>query len=335
MRKIRTAFLIVLILVVTLTGCGAEQVSDTADFFAMDTYMRITVYGDGADELTRQAEEEIMRIENVLSFSGDGEIGTINEHGGGTVSEETQELLERALELSRDTGGAFDITIYPVVEAWGFFSGEYRVPGDSELSDLLGLTGWEKVSVVDGQVSFQVPDMGIDLGGIGKGYAGQRVHDMLWEAGISSALLELGGNVCLLGGRPDGTAWRVGIMSPTDGEEYVGILEARDVSIVTSGGYQRYFEEDGVRYHHIIDPATGYPADSGLLSVTIVCDDGARADALSTALFVMGEEEAVSYWAARDDFDFILVTQDGRVVITPGLREDFQVSEGYDLEVAA
>lgn len=333
---IRAICLIVAILSL-LSGCSSGNVASTSEeFFAMDTFMRVTVYGDRSEEMAEEAKNEIERIDELLSISGDSEIADINAHGGGRASPETRDILERAIEIGRWTDGAFDITLYPVVDAWGFFSGEYRIPDNEEIKELLLHTGIENINVnEDNSVVFAQQGMGIDLGGIGKGYAGQRVHDILAENGVSSALMELGGNICLLGTKPDGSLWRVAIMSPFDTSDRVGVIEAKDVSIVTSGGYQRYFEEDGTTYHHIIDPSTGFPADSGLMSVTIVCSDGLLADALSTALFVMGEDEACRFWRENGGFEMLLVTDDGRIVVSSGIEDSFQPEDGYTTEVVS
>ena len=333
---IRAIYLIVAMLSL-LSGCSSGNVASTSEeFFAMDTFMRVTVYGDRSEEMAEEAKNEIERIDELLSISGDSEIADINAHGGGRASPETRDILERAIEIGRWTDGAFDITLYPVVDAWGFFSGEYRIPDNEEIKELLLHTGIENINInEDNSVVFAQQGMGIDLGGIGKGYAGQRVHDILAENGVSSALMELGGNICLLGTKPDGSLWRVAIMSPFDTSDRVGVIEAKDVSIVTSGGYQRYFEEDGTTYHHIIDPSTGFPADSGLMSVTIVCSDGLLADALSTALFVMGEDEACRFWRENGGFEMLLVTDDGRIVVSSGIEDSFQPEDGYTTEVVS
>ncbi len=332
----RTACLIISMLLL-LSGCGGEgSTGASEEFFAMDTYMRITVYGDDAEEMAEEAKDEIERIEALLSITGESEIAVINAEGEGDVSDETRGVLERAIEIGKLTEGAFDITIYPVVDAWGFFSGDYRVPDEEEIGELISHTGIENISISDdNSVTFAQQGMGIDLGGIGKGYAGQRVHDLLADYGVSSALMELGGNVCLLGAKPDGSLWRVGIMSPFDDSERIGVIEAEDVSIVTSGGYQRYFMEDGVVYHHIIDPSTGFPADNGLASVTVVCSDGLLADALSTALFVMGEDGACSFWKENGGFEMLLVTDDERIIVSSGVADFFQPEDGYITEVVS
>ena len=169
--------------------------------------------------------------------------------------------------------------------------------------------------------------MELDFGAIVKGYTGDQMAQVLEDNGVTSAIINLGGNVRLIGGNPEGGNWRVGILSPY-GEGNMGILEAQDVNIITSGGYERYFiGEDGKQYWHILDPKTGYPADSGLLSATIIGEDGALCDALSTAAFVMGLERAEEYWKSRDDFEMILVTADNEIYVTEGLEDSFTLTE--------
>ena len=166
--------------------------------------------------------------------------------------------------------------------------------------------------------------MKIDLGGIAKGYTSARIRDIFKKNGIESGLVNLGGNVQALGTKTDGNNWRVAVQSPDDTEDYLGVLSIRDKAVITSGGYERYFEQDGVTYHHIIDPKTGYPAESGLSSVTIVSDDGTLADGLSTALFIMGKDKAESFWRAHSDkFEAVLVTDDGTIYVTEGLKGSF------------
>ena len=156
-----------------------------------------------------------------------------------------------------------------------------------------------------------------------KGYASDKLAELLKKKGVKSAWLSLGGNVCAIGTKPDGSPWRIAVQNPADENDYVGVVEISDACAVTSGGYQRYFEENGKKYHHIIDPATGKPAESGLTSVTIICKDGTKADALSTALYVMGLDDALAYWKTQDDFEVIFVTEAGEVVATEGLKDSF------------
>ena len=173
-------------------------------------------------------------------------------------------------------------------------------------------------------VSFKKDGVQIDLGGIAKGYTSSRIMDIYREKGVTSGLVNLGGNAQVFGTKPDGSLWRVAVQSPDSEDEYLGVLEAKDKAIITSGGYERYFEKDGVTYHHIIDPATGYPAENGLISVTIVSTDGTLADGLSTSLFVMGKDKAVDYWKAHsDEFDMILLTDDEKLYVSEGIKDSF------------
>lgn len=303
-----------LLLFFTLCGCGAQR--QTGEWFAMDTVMTAAVYGS-ADALDA-VEAETYRLDALLAAQkDDSEIAAVND-GAEVVSEETAALLRRALEIAAETNGAYDPTVYPLMRAWGFTDGNYRVPADAELDALLQTTGWTEVSV-DGTTASLPEGFALDLGGIGKGYAAGRCKEILKAHGVTSALLSLGGNVSALGSKPDGTAWTVAIEDP-DGGDYLGTVQIADQCVVTSGGYQRYFEQDGVRYWHILDTETGKPARSGMKSVTIVSADDTLADALSTALFVMGPERAADFWRVhRAEFGAVWLTDDGRLFVTEGL----------------
>ena len=303
-----------LLLFFTLCGCGAQR--QTGEWYAMDTVMTAAVYGS-ADALDA-VEAETYRLDALLAAQkDDSEIAAVND-GAEVVSEETAALLRRALEIAAETNGAYDPTVYPLMRAWGFTDGNYRVPADAELDALLQTTGWTEVSV-DGTTASLPGGVALDLGGIGKGYAAGRCKEILKAHGVTSALLSLGGNVSALGSKPDGTAWTVAIENP-DGGAYLGTVQITDQCVVTSGGYQRYFEQDGVRYWHILDPETGKPARSGMKSVTIVSADDTLADVLSTALFVMGPERAADFWRVhRAEFGAVWLTDDGRLFVTEGL----------------
>lgn len=297
------------------------------EVFAMDTYMTVTAYGENAEDAVVEGIEEIVRLDQLLSATAEpGEIYTINQNGGGKLSDDSMYLMERSLELYQDTEGAFNITIFPVMEAWGFVSDEFAVPSVEELSEKLKLMDIDKVKVdqEESSVEFLENGMAIDFGGIAKGYTSTRIADIFRKNGIETGLINLGGNVHVVGTKTDGTKWKVGIQSPDDQEECIGILAVSDCAVITSGGYERYFEEGGITYHHIIDPATGYPAENGLISVTIVSKDGTLADGLSTSLYVMGLERAEKFWQNHsDEFDAILLTEANELFVTEGISEDF------------
>ena len=302
-----------------------EETEASKDLFAMDTYMTLTAYGEHAQEAVDKAAERVEALDALLSTGNeDSEIYQLNQNGEATLSEEGGYLVERALELYKKTEGAFDIAIYPVMQAWGFPTQDYHVPDDDTLKEKLALADASKVKYDNDtrKISFDQDGMEIDLGGIAKGYTSSQIMQIYRDCGVTSGLVNLGGNVQALGCKTDGSKWRVAIQSPDDTEEYLGILEIEDQAVITSGGYERYFEEDGVTYHHIIDPATGYPADSGLISVTIVSDDGTLADGLSTSLFIMGEEKAAQFWRENsDEFEAIMETSDGKLYVTEGIAD--------------
>lgn len=308
------------------SGEDADKETEASkDLFAMDTYMTLTAYGEHAQEAVDKAAERVEALDALLSTGNENsEIYQLNQNGEATLSEEGGYLVERALELYKKTEGAFDIAIYPVMQAWGFPTQDYHVPDDDTLKEKLALADASKVNYDKDtrKIFFDQDGMEIDLGGIAKGYTSSQIMQIYQDCGVTSGLVNLGGNVQALGGKTDGSKWRVAIQSPDDTEEYLGILEIEDQAVITSGGYERYFEEDGVTYHHIIDPAIGYPADSGLISVTIVSDDGTLADGLSTSLFIMGEEKAAQFWRENsDEFEAIMETSDGELYVTEGIAD--------------
>ena len=313
-----------------LTGCSGApaQEPESATFFAMDTAMDFTVYGDAA--LLDEAETLIGSLEEQVSVTDEhSDIYAIDHTGSGSLSGNAAELMEQALELCRRTGGALDISVYPIVRAWGFTTGSYQVPDEETIQSLLPLVDYTQIQYDAATGVVTLPEgMEIDLGSVAKGYAGQLAAQMLREHGVQSALLNLGGNVQTVGTKPDGSPWQIGIKDP-QGEDAMMVLSVEDQAVVTSGGYERYFEQDGQTYWHIMDPSTGHPADSGLLSVTIVGKQGIICDGLSTSLFVMGLEKAADLWAQSCDFEAVFVTASGEVYITEGLQDRFALTEQY------
>ncbi len=308
---------------------SSSQESATAEIFAMDTYMTVTAYGSAAEEAVAAAEEEINRLDALLSTGIEtSEIAMLNNSGGETVtlSEDTAVLVEEALALYEHTNGAFNIAVYPLMEAWGFTTQEFRVPEASEIAELLAYTDASKIEYNSETKEITLPEgVQIDLGGIAKGYTSAKVATIMKEYGISSAMINLGGNVQVLGSKTDGSDWRVAVQDPEDSDAMLGVLSVSDKAIITSGGYERYFEEDGITYHHILDPETGYPADNGVSSVTIISENGMLADGLSTSLFIMGEEKAAEYWQSHtDEFDYILVTEDGIMYVSEGIADSYE-----------
>ncbi len=327
----RKEFLIVSILICLLVcGCTQNTAEEyTKTVFAMDTVMDLKIYSTNGDDALEQVENEIKRIDNLLDRGNkNSEIYRINKDKSSSISSETAEVISAALSISEETDGAFDITIAPITDLWGFYGSEFTIPSDDELQSALKGVGYEKVRLNKNYIS--IPQNAyIDLGGIGKGYASDKVVNMLKRNNIDSAIISLGGNVYAIGKKPDGSLWTVGIADPDSASKAIGKVKVADKAVVTSGGYQRYFECDGITYHHIIDPQTGKSADSGLSSVTIIADSGTRADGLSTSLFVMGLEKSIELWRDSGNFDAVFVDNNGTVYVTAGIKDVFESDSDY------
>lgn len=315
---------------VLLAGCAPAptRVPSVLEhtFFAMDTIMKVSLYEGGHPVLLGEAEGRVKELESLLSVTDpNSEIYALDHKGQASLSPDTAELLAGALSMCGRTGGALDISIYPILRTWGFTTGEYAVPSEETIAALLPLADYTQVELNGSTAS--LPDgMEIDLGSVAKGYTGEELAGLLRENGVTSALLDLGGSIQAVGAKPDGSPWRVGIRDP-EGDGSLGVVEIIGQAVVTSGGYERYFEEDGVRYWHILDPKTGTPAHSGLVSVTVVGDSGMICDGLSTALFVMGLDKALDHWRQHQDFEAIFVSEDGSVTITAGLQSNFALTQ--------
>ena len=330
------AIVLVLLGIMIMAVCFGKDTnkSATKNIFAMDTYMEITAYGRNCEKAVEAAAQEIERLDALLSTGSEtSEVTQINQSKAGTLSEDSAYLLQRSLEIYESTKGAFDITIYPVMEAWGFAGEEFRVPSKEELNDLLGSVDSSRLTYDQEANQLTMPEnIKIDFGGIAKGYTSARVAQIMEEYGIKSAKLNLGGNVQTVGSKTDGSAWRIAIKSPDESLPYLGVISVIDKAVITSGGYERYFEENGEIYHHIIDPNTGKPAENGLVSVTIVCEDGTLADGLSTALYVLGKEGAIAYWRAHsNEFDAVLYDDTGMLYVTEGLENSFTSDLKYEI----
>ena len=335
--------------IIMLTGCASNSSAETVtgeeagtkhqrQVFAMDTVMFLTAYGPAAEAALDEAEAAIYALEADLDPENEtGSVYAINVGAGSAVevSQDCVDIMSTYMHLWQVTGGALDPGLYPIIRAWGFTTDEYRVPSQGEISALLAEQDTAAIACDGLAGTVTVPaGMAVSFGAVAKGYTAQRVVDIMAAAGVESAILSLGGNVQTLGEvKPDGSSWQVAVTDPHDTGAYAGMLSIGQAAVVTSGGYQRFFQQDGVTYIHIIDPATGYPVDNDLLSVTVVTEDGAYADGMSTALFVMGLEGALDYYEAAGDFELVLITTDDRVIVTPGLADCFtETSDGYTYE---
>ena len=341
LRRIVAAVLAAGLLCPLLSGCRKPFPTEASTtIFAMDTVMNLTVMDKDPDcplqGLVDSRVGQIQSFEALFSATKeDSNIRALNTANGEPVRirPDTLDILTKALELCEITGGALDITAYPAVKAWGFTTGEYRVPDEAELEELTERIDYTVLELTENRFATLPAGMEVDLGAVAKGYVGDQLAEGLDER---SALLDLGqSSIVAMGSKPNGVPWRIGIQNP-EGEGYLGVLELVDMAMGTSGSYQRYFEQDGVRYCHIIDPRTAAPVQNELASVTVVAPSCLLCDGLSTALFVMGLEESVYFWQIHQDleFDAIFILDDGSIYITAGLEETFSLAEGYtDREV--
>lgn len=324
-------------LLILLTGCsdGRSNQPESLDVWAMNTYMTMTAYGKNSETALDKAAERINFLDSLLSVtSEDSDIWRINSSDGNSVeiSDDTAEIIRSAIEYG-DKTGTLDITIYPVLREWGFTTQEYKIPDNETLDRLIANVDYSAIRI-DGNIISIPEDYMIDLGAVAKGYTGDEVIAELRENGVESAIISLGGNVQSLGLKPDGSQWNVAVKNPFIPDMTMCIVSVGEKAVITSGNYERFFTgEDGNNYWHIIDKSDGYPADNGLVSVTIIGDSGIMCDALSTALFIAGTEQAQEYWRKNDGFDMILVTDDGRILYTDGIADNFKNVSSMSAEV--
>ncbi|MCH5274710.1 MAG: FAD:protein FMN transferase [Lachnospiraceae bacterium] len=336
MKSIPKIFLksIVLLLVLCiLTGCSRQPVSYTATDIAMGTVLNQTVYTTGEDE-TGNITELVRSLErDTLSWRvSDSEIAGLNASQAGipmSLSEELWEDLLLLQEVSKQSGGAFDFTLGTLTGLWNIDAQaqsdheEIRIPTEEEIARALENSGYDKVLLKDGCITLE-GGIQLDLGAAGKGIACDRIGDYLKGTNITGAVISVGGSVITYGGKPDGSPWQVGIVNPEDTSRLLGTFSLTgEWYISTSGDYERYIEVDGIRYHHILDPTSGYPAQSNLRSVTVIAKSGALSDALSTACFVLGQEEGMAL-AAYFNAETVFVDKEGNLYLSEGIKDIFR-----------
>ena len=307
-----------------------------SEIFALDTAITLKVYGSKRVEVLKKLEDKINELDDMLSTGKEtSEVSRLNRSGEAVLSPTMANLIKRSKAIYNKTDGLFDITIYPLMELWGFSTKNYKVPSGKEIAEKLKLVGFDKIDFNEEtrKISFKNKGMEIDFGGIGKGYITDELVKILTDEKVESAIINLGGNVFGFRKKPDGSLWNIAIRDPNEPDKYMAAIRLEDSAVITSGGYERYFEENGIIYHHILDPRTGKPSDSGLKSVSIISKDGTLADALSTSLFIMGEEKAIGYWKKNgSDFDILLMTKDNRLLVSEGIKDKI-ISDNYRIEV--
>lgn len=308
-----------LILLFGLTGCHREIPIQKQTRFLMDTYVTIQIPGDTGQlkviEKAFQRIEEIDQKFNILDPSNP--LYAFNMNNQTITDSEIVYLIHKALEVSAQTKGAFDITVYPLVKLWGFFGDSPALPADAAIQKLIKYVGYRQLVSTENGISKKNSHVQIDLGGIAKGYAVSEAVKVIKAEGVESALIDAGGDIYALG-QLNGHPWKVGIRNPR-GEGVIGAFDISDLAVVTSGDYERFFMKDGIRYHHILDPKTGYPA-RGVASVTIITADATLADALSTAVFVMGKDRGMAFIEGSDTIEGVIILNSGEIFSSSGLK---------------
>lgn len=291
-------------------------------FLAMDTFMTLKCYGKEAHKVNQKVKAAIEELDSKLSVTlSESDFYRLNKAKDFPVkvSDDCSELLINCKKISELTDAAFDVTLYPVVKEWGFTNGNYHLPSENKIEELLKKVDYKKIQIDKNEVTFE-PGQMLDSGAVGKGFAGDKAIEIYKKNGIKSAMVDLGGNIQLLGKNPYGKDWKIGIKNPLQNEIALA-LKVSNCAVITSGGYERNFKaDDGKTYIHIFDPKTGFPVDNDIASVTVISDSGFYADALSTALFVMGQKKAVDFWKKNCNFQMIIITKDKALFYTEGLK---------------
>lgn len=334
-------FSILLISLSLLTACNntqkkLPQAEDNA--FLMDTLIQMKAYGKNSETAVKESMKRIKRIENLMSKTiKTSDIYQLNTNPNQKlqVEQETMTVLKTAKKYAELTKGDFEPTVGALVELWGIGTEQAAVPKENEIKKSLSNSGYHYLKLEKNLAEITKNGVKLDLGGIVKGYAAEEVRKIVEKLDVKHAFVNLGGNVLVIGDKPDGSPWKIGIQDPRAGRGNVmAVIDAVDLTIVTSGNYERYFRENGKIYHHIIDPKTGYPADNNLLSVSIISENSFAADALSTAVYVMGLKRGMEFIEEMELVEVMFITKNLDVYISSGLTNileitaaDFNLSE--------
>lgn len=318
-----SAIILISVMVFSLSGCGTVQnqndkISETR--ILLNTYVTITIYSECDESVLDECFELIQSYENLLSRTiPTSEIALLNKKEISSVSDDTIELISKGLYYSELSGGKFDITIAPVSSLWKFNELEKVLPDETELSEALTHVNYKNVNIFQNEITFTDEKTCLDLGGIAKGYIADKVKEFLLSKGVTSALINLGGNTLCVGQKPNGDNFKVGIQKPfAETNESILVLSVDDMSIVSSGVYERYFEIDGKKYHHILNPETGYCYDNNLLSTTILSEKSVDGDALSTVTFALGLEEGLKLINSIDGVYAVFITDEYEIYYSDG-----------------
>lgn len=334
-------FLITAILVITLVGCTKEKSKEpiTRTELFMGTAIKVTLYNGGSEEILDKAFKRVIQLEDLVSINKDGtEIVDLNKNSGikpVKLSDDSFKIIEKGLEYSKASKGGYDITIGPLVKLWSIGLPEAKVPNKKEISESIKHVDYSKLKINkdSNEVFLSEKGMMIDLGSIAKGYAADEIVKLLKEEGVKEAIVDLGGNIYALGKKEGNKNWKIGIQDPnTERGNVVGTVETFNKSVVTTGVYERFIEKDDIKYHHILNPKTGYPYKTDIAGVSIIADKSIDADALSTLIFTKGLDEGLKFIETLDGVDAIFIMNDRKVYITEGVRDSFKlINESFEL----
>ena len=334
LKKVIPLFILAVLLGAGCSKKNQGSVSETG--YYLGTIVKISLYDKVPEGIFTEIFTLISDYENRLSRNiPESEISEINRQAGikpVKVSDDTFSLLEKGIWYSGIQGSSFDITIGPLVSLWGIGTENAGVPELPEIKTALSKIDYKKLILDKNSSSAFLTEEGmeIDCGAIAKGYIADRVADLLKKKGIGSAIINLGGNVLTIGSKPDKKLFRIGIQDPDNTRgEYIGIAEIEGKSLVTSGIYERYFEKDGIRYHHILDPETGYPVNSRILGITVLTDDSVDGDALSTTLFTMGIEKGLEFAEKTENTEVLFVSDNRKIYMTKGFKQVFTLKSSF------
>ncbi|KXZ39835.1 thiamine biosynthesis lipoprotein [Alkalithermobacter thermoalcaliphilus JW-YL-7 = DSM 7308] len=333
MKKL-VLFLIVLMICI-LSGCVSKDESYISKTdLVMGTIVDLHVYGYDDKNILNKAFDRLKDIEKMMSINiGSSEISSINKHSGQKpiiVSKDTFYVVYKSLYYAKLSNGKFDPTIGPLVQLWNIGNENAKIPSQCDISKVLSLINYNDV-VLDKEknsIFLKEKNMSLDLGGIAKGYAADEIRKIFEENGITSAVINIGGNIVTIGNNPDGRPWNIGVQDPNeDTGSYMGILQVKDASVVTSGIYERYIKSNEKIYHHIFDTTTGYPVDNEILSVTIINENSIDGDALSTVIFLSGVYDGLSLIESIENTECIIVTKDNEVYLSSGIKDSFKITD--------
>ncbi|MBS5939832.1 FAD:protein FMN transferase [Clostridium sartagoforme] len=336
LAKITISSLLLILSLGLITSCSKNKASQeplSKTEILMGTPVSVTLYDSNDAKILDKVFNKVKELESTLSINENGTlIDEINENAGikpVKVDDDTYTLIEKGLEYAKLSHGLFDISIGPIVKLWNIGLPEARVPSLEEIQAKLPLVNYQDVELNNSDKTVYLKNQGmmLDLGGIAKGYTADVISNILTNEGVESAIINLGGNVFTHGKKVDGSDWKIGIQDPfSERGGIIGTLTTSNKSVVTSGIYERYIEEDGVRYHHILNPSTGYPYDNEIAGITIVSDKSIDGDALSTSVFAMGVEEGMKFVNTQSGIDAIFVTKDNKIYLTNEVKNIFKLT---------